>query len=97
MATVSANLIREKCASPNCGNPVEHKLACPKCMQLGLPATYFCSQTCFKENYEDHKKVHAIAKQLHLAQQQQQQQKQVPTRYVRARLSVCLPSCLSKQ
>jgi hypothetical protein len=69
----------EKCASPKCDNLVEHKLACPKCMQLGLPPTYFCSQTCFKENYNEHKKVHAIAKQLHIAQQQQQQ---VPTRCV---------------
>jgi hypothetical protein len=51
------------CASPGCDKVVEQRLACPKCMQLGLQPVYFCSQECFKENYSSHKQVHTLAKQ----------------------------------
>jgi methionyl aminopeptidase len=47
-----------------CQKEVTQKLACPKCMQLGLTKTFFCGQECFKENYASHKQVHAVAKQL---------------------------------
>lgn len=50
------------CSSPGCTNIVETLLACPKCIQLGLPPTYFCGQVCYKNNYTIHKKVHIIPK-----------------------------------
>ena len=52
------------CASPNCDKVVGSRLACPKCMELGFPPTYFCSQECFKSNYASHKAVHSLAKQI---------------------------------
>jgi len=62
------------CASPGCDNVTEKRLACPKCIQLGIAPSYFCSQRCFKDNYDDHKRKHAVAKQLKAAQQLQQKQ-----------------------
>ncbi len=53
-----------QCASPGCHKVLETRLACPKCMQMGLPPTYFCSQECFKANYASHNKIHKIAKQV---------------------------------
>mmetsp|Transcript_351 Transcript_351/g.593 ORF Transcript_351/g.593 Transcript_351/m.593 type:complete len:409 (-) Transcript_351:39-1265(-) len=47
-----------------CNKQVETKLACPKCIQMLLPPTYFCSQECFKANYSTHNKLHKIAKQV---------------------------------
>jgi zf-MYND-like zinc finger, mRNA-binding len=58
------------CASPGCTNVTTQRLACPKCLELGLAPTYFCGQACFKANYNEHKQVHAIAKQVIAAQQQ---------------------------
>eukprot|EP00521_Asterionellopsis_glacialis_P006641 CAMPEP_0195284048 /NCGR_PEP_ID=MMETSP0707-20130614/2397_1 /TAXON_ID=33640 /ORGANISM="Asterionellopsis glacialis, Strain CCMP134" /LENGTH=409 /DNA_ID=CAMNT_0040343343 /DNA_START=79 /DNA_END=1308 /DNA_ORIENTATION=+ len=52
------------CASPGCDKVVSQRLACPKCIQLGLPPTYFCSQACFKANYSSHKSIHSLAKQI---------------------------------
>jgi methionyl aminopeptidase len=52
------------CASQGCNNVVESRLACPKCISLGLPPTYFCSQDCFKANYKEHNKIHKIAQQV---------------------------------
>eukprot|EP00551_Chaetoceros_affinis_P004912 CAMPEP_0203669908 /NCGR_PEP_ID=MMETSP0090-20130426/6139_1 /ASSEMBLY_ACC=CAM_ASM_001088 /TAXON_ID=426623 /ORGANISM="Chaetoceros affinis, Strain CCMP159" /LENGTH=411 /DNA_ID=CAMNT_0050534667 /DNA_START=75 /DNA_END=1310 /DNA_ORIENTATION=+ len=57
-----------KCASPGCTKPLEAKLACPKCIQLNLPTTYFCSQECFKANYASHNEIHKIAKRVMEAQ-----------------------------
>ncbi len=54
----------DQCASPGCNKVLETKLACPKCMQLNLPPTYFCSQACFKENYASHNQIHKYAKQI---------------------------------
>jgi methionyl aminopeptidase len=56
------------CVSPGCTNVAAQRLACPKCIQLGMPPTYFCSQDCFKKNYSHHKQVHALAKQIIAAQ-----------------------------
>mmetsp|Transcript_37680 Transcript_37680/g.56372 ORF Transcript_37680/g.56372 Transcript_37680/m.56372 type:complete len:418 (+) Transcript_37680:1791-3044(+) len=58
------SFIGGECASPNCTETVTSKLACPKCMKLGLPATYFCSQKCFVANYNSHKSIHNLAKQI---------------------------------
>jgi hypothetical protein len=52
------------CASPGCTSVVSQRLACPKCIQLGMLPTYFCSQDCFKQNYSNHKSLHALAKQI---------------------------------
>jgi methionyl aminopeptidase len=47
-----------------CHIPSDTKLACPKCIQLGLPATFYCSQDCFTKNYSTHKQIHtSVAKQ----------------------------------
>lgn len=62
------------CASPGCDKIVDTRLACPKCIQMGLPPTYFCSQSCFKANYSTHNKIHKIAKQVAQAKAAQQAQ-----------------------
>lgn len=51
------------CTTPGCTNPVTKPLACPKCMQLGV-RNVFCGQKCFKENYAQHKQIHAILQQM---------------------------------
>jgi methionyl aminopeptidase len=56
----SSTEVSEKCASPGC-NQLSPRLCCPKCIQLGLPATFFCSQECFKANYAAHNQIHKIA------------------------------------
>mmetsp|Transcript_12315 Transcript_12315/g.22363 ORF Transcript_12315/g.22363 Transcript_12315/m.22363 type:complete len:390 (-) Transcript_12315:129-1298(-) len=40
-----------------CGK-VGAEMQCPTCRELGLPATLYCAQTCFKANWKVHKKVH---------------------------------------
>jgi len=52
------------CASPGCTSTISAKLACPKCVQLGLPPVFFCGQECFKENYKGHNKIHKLARQI---------------------------------
>jgi len=52
------------CSSPGCSNVATSRLACPKCIQLGLTPVFFCSQDCFKANYNSHKRIHALAKQI---------------------------------
>jgi len=52
------------CASPGCNKPISSKLACPKCIQLGLAPAYFCDQECFKANYASHNKIHKLARQI---------------------------------
>ena len=56
------------CATPGCEKVVAQRLACPKCMQLGIPPAYFCGQECFTKNYAQHKKVHTLYKQILAAQ-----------------------------
>jgi zf-MYND-like zinc finger, mRNA-binding len=58
----NAQCIVEGCASPGCTNVVEQRLACPKCIEIGIQPSYICSQDCFKKNYGAHKKVHAAGK-----------------------------------
>jgi len=66
------------CASPNCDKVVSSRLACPKCIQLGIAPTYFCSQDCFKANYASHKAVHSLAKQILAASSEQSHRKTPP-------------------
>ncbi|KAF9994987.1 Methionine aminopeptidase 1 [Entomortierella chlamydospora] len=47
------------CQGLNCGKPAT--LQCPSCLKLGIPNSYFCSQSCFRENWATHKAVHKIA------------------------------------
>lgn len=44
------------CATPGCGKPAS--MACPTCIKLGIPPSRFCSQTCFKDNWDQHKALH---------------------------------------
>ncbi|XP_013774336.1 methionine aminopeptidase 1-like [Limulus polyphemus] len=38
------------------------RLQCPTCIKLGINDSYFCSQECFKGNWEIHKQVHKKAR-----------------------------------
>lgn len=44
------------CIGIGCGKP--GKMACPTCISKGLPTSPFCSQDCFKSNWDTHKNVH---------------------------------------
>ncbi|KAF9108118.1 Methionine aminopeptidase 1 [Mortierella sp. AM989] len=55
MSTSSEQL----CQGLNCSKPAA--LQCPTCLKLGIPNSFFCSQTCFKENWGTHKAIHKIA------------------------------------
>ena len=57
-----------ECASPGCTKVVDKPLACPTCIKLGMPPTYFCSQECFKANWKQHKGIHKLAEQIIAAQ-----------------------------
>jgi len=46
------------CASPGCTKTISSRLMCPKCIKLGLPASYFCNQSCFRMNYKSHSLIH---------------------------------------
>lgn len=35
-------------------------LRCPTCLKLGLPDSFFCDQTCFKESWAIHKLLHTV-------------------------------------
>mmetsp|Transcript_46392 Transcript_46392/g.68501 ORF Transcript_46392/g.68501 Transcript_46392/m.68501 type:complete len:410 (-) Transcript_46392:197-1426(-) len=61
---MSSNPSESGCATPGCNNKLEQKLACPKCIQLGIPPAYYCSQACFKKSYSSHKGIHKLAKQI---------------------------------
>jgi methionyl aminopeptidase len=43
-----------------CGKPAT--MQCPKCREIGLTPSHFCSQTCFKENWKTHKDKHVNEK-----------------------------------
>ena len=57
--------VAHKCASPNCEKPAS--MACPTCLKLGIPPSRFCDQTCFKNNWEKHKILHKIVKDVRKA------------------------------
>lgn len=43
-----------------CGKP--STMQCPKCREIGLTPSHFCSQTCFKESWKTHKDKHTSEK-----------------------------------
>ncbi|TPP61141.1 Methionine aminopeptidase [Fasciola gigantica] len=47
------------CVTPSCGRP--STLLCPKCLELGIRSSFFCSQECFKKFWKTHKTVHLAA------------------------------------
>ncbi|XP_020619380.1 methionine aminopeptidase 1-like [Orbicella faveolata] len=55
-----AAVATRNCESVGCGQPA--KLQCPTCIKLGIHGSFFCSQDCFKQNWNEHKKVHKTAK-----------------------------------
>ncbi|KAF7456175.1 methionine aminopeptidase [Cryptosporidium felis] len=51
---------RNKILCEGCNSETNSKLSCPQCIKLGLKRSYFCSQTCFKDNWAVHKLKHKI-------------------------------------
>ena len=51
--TAAAPLSDGLCATPGCGKAAT--LACPTCIELQLAPTRFCSQSCFKSSWRQHK------------------------------------------
>jgi len=62
------------CATPGCTQSLTQRLSCPKCIKLGLPPSYFCSQQCFTSNYKQHNILHKTFIKLKQAQELQAQQ-----------------------
>ncbi|GBL94851.1 Methionine aminopeptidase 1 [Araneus ventricosus] len=54
------NINERKCETPNCEKSA--KLRCPTCIKLGISGSFFCSQECFKGNWDNHKQIHKKAK-----------------------------------
>lgn len=50
----------DKCAG--CHDKPAGSLSCPTCLKLGIKST-FCSQDCFKTNWNTHKQVHVKAQE----------------------------------
>jgi len=50
----------EKCSALDCNKPASN-LSCPTCLKLGIAASRFCDQECFKRSWPTHKAVHAQA------------------------------------
>jgi len=48
------------CETPGCDK--EAKLQCPTCIKLSIQGSFFCTQTCFKGNWDLHKNLHKLAK-----------------------------------
>jgi len=48
------------CESPGCDQPA--KLQCPTCIKLNIQGSFFCTQDCFKDNWNLHKNLHKLAK-----------------------------------
>jgi methionyl aminopeptidase len=60
---MTGEAVKRICASTGCENEVTSNLACPKCKQFGQNA-FFCTQDCFKKNYNSHKAIHALYQQI---------------------------------
>ncbi|XP_033644490.1 methionine aminopeptidase 1-like [Asterias rubens] len=56
MASETALLSGKPCITAGCGNT--SRLQCPTCIKLSIQGSYFCSQECFKGNWNAHKEVH---------------------------------------
>ncbi|PLN75463.1 methionine aminopeptidase 1 [Aspergillus taichungensis] len=50
-----------KCQGADCGKEAG-SLQCPTCLKLGYHDSYFCSQDCFKKNWNQHKSLHQMIK-----------------------------------
>lgn len=48
------------CETPGCDKLA--KLQCPTCIKLNVKGSFFCSQECFKSNWDLHKVLHKLAK-----------------------------------
>ncbi|SAM01724.1 hypothetical protein [Absidia glauca] len=55
-----ADFTNQSCQSPDCDKPA--KLQCPSCLKLKIEGSFFCSQECFKKNWNTHKAVHKAKK-----------------------------------
>ncbi|XP_068705433.1 methionine aminopeptidase 1-like [Montipora capricornis] len=55
-----AAMTERTCESQGCDQPA--KLQCPTCIKLGIQGSFFCAQDCFKQNWNEHKKVHKTVK-----------------------------------
>ncbi|KAF4635399.1 hypothetical protein G7Y89_g2709 [Cudoniella acicularis] len=53
----SESVAKWKCMGSDCDNDAG-SLQCPTCLKLGMKESYFCSQDCFKRNWNTHKSVH---------------------------------------
>lgn len=51
---------KNTCKTPGCCK--DAKLQCPTCIKLQIRGSLFCSQDCFKENWDMHKALHKLAK-----------------------------------
>ncbi|EAA30034.1 methionine aminopeptidase 1 [Neurospora crassa] len=51
---------KKKCLGADCENDAG-SLQCPKCLSLGIKGSFFCSQDCFKKNWNTHKELHKLA------------------------------------
>ncbi|GIY59643.1 methionine aminopeptidase 1 [Caerostris extrusa] len=54
------NMDERKCETPGCEKSA--KLRCPTCIKYGINGSFFCSQECFKGNWDNHKQIHKKAK-----------------------------------
>ncbi|KAI1329787.1 peptidase M24, structural domain-containing protein [Xylariaceae sp. FL0255] len=57
MATETAT--KAKCLGADCENDAG-TLQCPTCLKYGVKDSFFCSQDCFKKNWNDHKALHKL-------------------------------------
>ena len=48
------------CETPGCDK--QAKLQCPTCIKLQIQGSFFCSQDCFKGNWDLHKALHKLVK-----------------------------------
>ncbi|PKS06069.1 hypothetical protein jhhlp_007903 [Lomentospora prolificans] len=46
-----------KCLGADCENDAG-SLQCPTCLKIGIKDSFFCSQECFKRNWNEHKALH---------------------------------------
>ncbi|KAJ1324604.1 methionyl aminopeptidase [Microdochium nivale] len=51
---------KKACLGADCENSAGD-LQCPTCLKLGIKDSFFCSQDCFKRNWNDHKSSHKTA------------------------------------
>uniref|UniRef100_A0A023FKV8 Methionine aminopeptidase n=1 Tax=Amblyomma cajennense TaxID=34607 RepID=A0A023FKV8_AMBCJ len=60
MEGAQGEMLQNICGTAGCKSFA--KLQCPTCIKLGIKGSYFCSQDCFKGNWDSHKQVHRVVK-----------------------------------